>query len=101
MQRMAEIAGLNPRTLSRRFRAATGSSPIDYVQHVRVEEAKQMLEMTVDPIDDLAAEVGYSDPAAFRRTFRKLAGTTPAEYRRRFANLVPSGKRMVPSQDDG
>lgn len=91
VQRMAEIAGLNARTFARRFRAATGSSPIDYIQHIRIEEAKQTLEMTSGSIDDLAADVGYLDPAAFRRTFRKLAGTTPAEYRRRFANLVTFG----------
>lgn len=91
VHRMAEIAGLNTRTFARRFRAATGSTPIDYVQHVRIEEAKQMLETTSDPIDDLSAKVGYLDPAAFRRTFRKLAGTTPAEYRRRYTNLAPSG----------
>lgn len=91
VQRMAEIAGLNSRTFSRRFRTATGSTPINYVQHVRIEEAKQMLETTSDPIDDLSILVGYLDPAAFRRTFRKLAGTSPAEYRRRFANLVPFG----------
>lgn len=91
VQRMAEIAGLNTRTFSRRFRAATGSSPIDYVQHVRIEEAKQTLETAAGSIDDLAADVGYLDSAAFRRTFRKLAGTTPAKYRRRFSNIVPSG----------
>jgi len=90
VQRMVEIAGLNTRTFARRFRSATGKSPIDYVQHVRIEEAKQMLETTADPIDDLSILVGYLDPAAFRRTFRKLAGTTPAEYRRRFSNIVPS-----------
>jgi threonyl-tRNA synthetase len=55
----------------------------------RIEEAKQMLETTAGSIDDLATQVGYVDPAAFRRTFRKLAGTTPAEYRRRFSRLVP------------
>ncbi|MFN6055373.1 MAG: GlxA family transcriptional regulator [Paracoccaceae bacterium] len=88
VQRMAEIAGLNARTFSRRFRAATGNTPIDYVQHLRIEEAKQMLETTADSIDDLSNLVGYHDTAAFRRTFRKLAGTTPAEYRRRFANPV-------------
>jgi transcriptional regulator GlxA family with amidase domain len=89
VQRMAEIAGLNLRTFSRRFRAATGTTPIDYVQHLRIEEAKQMLETTTDPIDELSNQVGYVDPAAFRRTFRKLAGTTPADYRRRFARPVP------------
>jgi transcriptional regulator GlxA family with amidase domain len=91
VQKMAEVAGLNARTFARRFRAATGSSPIDYVQHVRIEEAKQMLETTVEAIDELSAEVGYMDPAAFRRTFRKLVGTSPAEYRRRFASAVPLG----------
>lgn len=91
VQRMAEIAGLNTRTFARRFRAATGSTPIDYVQHLRIEEAKQMLETTADPIDDLSNLVGYVDPAAFRRTFRKLAGTSPAEYRRRFSDPVRSG----------
>lgn len=89
VQRMAEFSGLNSRTFARRFRAATGSSPIDYVQHVRIEEAKQTLEMSAGSIDALATEVGYLDPAAFRRTFRKLAGTTPANYRRRFSRLVP------------
>ena len=87
VQRMVEIAGLNGRTFARRFRAATGKSPIDYVQQVRIEEAKQMLETTVEPVDNLAEQVGYVDPAAFRRTFGKLAGTTPAEYRRRFSRL--------------
>ena len=91
VQRMAEIAGLNTRTFARRFRAATGSSPIDYVRQVRIEEAKQMLEMTADPVDDLAAQVGYLDPAAFSRTFRKLAGITPANDRRRLLRLVPRG----------
>ena len=91
VQRMAETSGLNTRTFARRFRSATGSSPIDYVQHVRIEEAKQMLETTAGSIDDFAIQVGYADPAAFRRTFRKLAGTTPADYRRRFSRLVPQG----------
>jgi transcriptional regulator GlxA family with amidase domain len=90
VQRMSEIAGMNIRTFSRRFRAATGSTPIDYVQLLRIEEAKQMLETTADPIDALSSLVGYLDPAAFRRTFRKLAGTTPAEYRRRFSSPVPA-----------
>jgi transcriptional regulator GlxA family with amidase domain len=89
VQRMGDIAGLNARTFSRRFRAATGLSPIEYVQRVRIEEAKQSLERTSVSIDDLAAEVGYLDPAAFRRTFRKLSGTGPAEYRRRYATLIP------------
>lgn len=81
---MAARAGLPPRTFSRRFRAATGYSPIDYVQAVRIEEAKQMLTTTATPVDDIAYEVGYADPSHFRRLFRRLAGTTPSRYRQKF-----------------
>lgn len=46
-----------------------------------------MLETSQDPVEDLSAEAGYQDSAALRRTFRKLSGTTPADYRRRFSGL--------------
>ena len=87
VQAMIDLSGLPSRTFSRRFQSATGRNPIDYVQALRIEEAKQMLETSLDPVEDVSAEVGYQDAAAFRRTFRKLSGTTPAEYRRRFSRL--------------
>jgi transcriptional regulator GlxA family with amidase domain len=87
VQSMIDLSGLPPRTFARRFQAATGRSPIDYVQTVRIEEAKQMLETSSAPVEDISAEVGYQDAAAFRRTFRKLSGTAPAEYRRRYSHL--------------
>ena len=87
VQAMIDLSGLPPRTFARRFQAATGRSPIDYVQTVRIEEAKQMLEASSAPVEDISAEVGYQDAAAFRRTFRKLSGTAPADYRRRFSRL--------------
>lgn len=89
VQRMADHARLHPRTFARRFRAATGRSPLDYVHALRIEEAKQMLETGREPVGDVAAAVGYEDPAAFRRLFHKLAGTTPTTYRRKFA--APAG----------
>jgi len=94
VQRMAERSGLNPRTFARRFRAATGYQPIDYVQALRVEEAKQMLEMTDTGIDDIAAEVGYADAASFRRVFKKKAGLTPASYRRKFQSIATAGRAL-------
>jgi len=94
VQRMAERSGLNPRTFARRFRAATGYQPIDYVQALRVEEAKQMLETTGTGIDEIAAEVGYDDPTSFRRVFKKRAGLTPAAYRRKFQGIVPAGRAV-------
>lgn len=77
-------AGLPKRTFDRRFRAATGYAPLAYVQALRVEEAKQMLERGNAPVDAIAREVGYEDAASFRRLFRRLAGMTPGAYRRTF-----------------
>jgi len=83
-------SGLAERTFSRRFRAATGQSPMDYVQTLRIEEAKQMLETTDDPSDAIAASLGYEDPTFFRRLFKKHTGITPGRYRQRFRSLVAS-----------
>lgn len=97
---MAARAGLPERSFSRRFRKATGLSPIEYVQALRIEEAKQLLERTSLAADLIAAEVGYEDPAHFRRVFRRLVGETPGRYRRRFAPVArpaagPAGSRSA------
>lgn len=93
VQRMIERSGLNPRTFGRRFRAATGYQPIDYVQALRVEEAKQILETEEIGIDEIAEAVGYDDPASFRRLFKRKAGLTPAAYRKKFTGLATPGHR--------
>jgi transcriptional regulator GlxA family with amidase domain len=77
-------SGLPKRTFDRRFRAATGYSPLAYIQALRVEEAKQVLETTAIPVENIGREVGYEDAASFRRLFRRLTGITPGEYRRAF-----------------
>ncbi|MFP3943613.1 MAG: GlxA family transcriptional regulator [Alphaproteobacteria bacterium] len=81
---MTRKSGLSPRAFTRRFKRATGYSPIAYVQRLRVEEAKRRLEQTDAPIDEIAWEVGYEDAAAFRRLFKRIARVTPGTYRRRF-----------------
>jgi transcriptional regulator GlxA family with amidase domain len=91
VQRMAEHTGLNPRTFARRFRAATGYLPIDYVQALRIEEAKQMLETGEADIDGIAEMVGYDDPASFRRLFKRRVRLTPAAYRRKFQGIATIG----------
>ena len=63
---------------------ATGYAPIDYVHTVRMEEAKQILETTDFNVEKIGEEVGYEDPASFRRLFKRKSGLTPAEYRRLF-----------------
>lgn len=77
-------SGLPERTFKRRFARATGFAPIQYVQNLRVEEAKQLLETTADPVEDVACAVGYDDGTFFRGLFRRMVGETPAAYRRRF-----------------
>ncbi len=82
--RMVEQSGLPKRTFDRRFRAATGYSPLGYVQALRIEEAKQMLETGAQAIEEVAREVGYEDLTSFRRLFARLTGMTPGDYRRNF-----------------
>jgi transcriptional regulator GlxA family with amidase domain len=77
-------SGLPKRTFDRRFRAATGYSPLAYTQALRIEEAKQLLETGSAPVGAIARDVGYTDTASFRRLFRRLAGMTPGDYRRKF-----------------
>ena len=85
--RMVESSGLATRTFKRRFKAATGYAPVDYVQALRVEEAKQLLETTDKPTDQVAHMIGYEDPAFFRRLFKRRTGVTPGRYRRQFQTL--------------
>jgi transcriptional regulator GlxA family with amidase domain len=81
---MAQMAKLTPRSLERRFRQATGRSPIDYVQRLRVEEAKRRLERSDVPIDEISWNIGYENAAFFRRLFKRLTRLNPSEYRHRF-----------------
>ncbi len=80
---MVEQSGLTERSFLRRFRAATGQSPVEYVQTLRIEEAKHLLEATDMLPDDIAGEVGYAETSSFRRLFKRLVGLSPAAYRRR------------------
>jgi transcriptional regulator GlxA family with amidase domain len=92
VERMVERSGLNARTFARRFRAATGYAPIDYVQALRIEEAKQMLEAGSLGIEEIGTSVGYEDPASFRRVFKHRVGLPPAAYRRKFQHIARTGK---------
>jgi transcriptional regulator GlxA family with amidase domain len=77
-------AGIPERTLKRRFRQTTGTTPIDYLQNLRIEEAKRILETTAMPIEEIGAQVGYEDASFFRRLFKRKTGLTAGAYRRMF-----------------
>jgi transcriptional regulator GlxA family with amidase domain len=96
---LVERSGLPERTFKRRFARATGYSPIAYVQHVRVEEAKRRLERTSEPVDRISYAVGYEDPASFRRLFKRITGVAPGVYRRKLQ--LPAFARMAVEHSDG
>ncbi|HET7156590.1 MAG TPA: helix-turn-helix domain-containing protein [Hyphomicrobiaceae bacterium] len=84
VEEMVKRSGLAERTFKRRFTEATGLAPIDYVQRLRIEDAKRRLERTEAPADEISWQVGYEDGAYFRRLFKRTTGMTPGAYRRRF-----------------
>ena len=84
---IASHVAMSSRTLIRRFKAATGRLPGAYLQAVRIEAAKSMLESDDAPIQAVASSVGYDDAAHFRELFKRSSGMTPAEYRAHFAEL--------------
>lgn len=95
VEKMVRQSGLAERTFKRRFSSATGHTPLEYVQHLRIEEAKRRLERTTDSIERIGWRVGYEDPAFFRRLFKRMTGVTPGHYRRQFQ--VPALARSAPS----
>jgi transcriptional regulator GlxA family with amidase domain len=84
IRQVVDMAGIPERTLKRRFKAATGVTLIDYLQNVRIEEAKRLLETGQMPVDEISVEVSYEDASFFRRLFKRRTGMTPGQYRRMF-----------------
>ncbi|MFD9791105.1 GlxA family transcriptional regulator [Streptomyces sp. NPDC059070] len=81
---IAARAGMSVRTLNRRFREHTGTSPLQWLHRARVRQAQHLLETTGHPVDRIAAQVGFGSPTAFRERFRRITGTSPHAYRRAF-----------------
>ncbi|MGC9537209.1 GlxA family transcriptional regulator [Streptomyces sp. UG1] len=84
VEALAARASLSPRHFARAFQAETGMTPGRYVDRVRLEHARRLLEDTGDGIEEISRASGYGTPEAMRRAFLKALGAAPAEYRRRF-----------------
>ncbi|MFD3436497.1 GlxA family transcriptional regulator [Streptomyces sp. NPDC058685] len=81
---IAARAGMSPRTLNRRFREQTASTPLQWLHRARVRQAQYLLETTAHSVDRIAAQVGFGSPTAFRDRFKRQVGTSPHAYRRAF-----------------
>ncbi len=87
-QQLADALHVSYRTLHRRFRAATGVPPLSFLQSLRIEKAKELLEGTRLSLEQIVEQIGYSDASAFRRLFLRQVGLSPAQYRQRFRRPV-------------
>jgi transcriptional regulator GlxA family with amidase domain len=79
---LASRAVLGERTFLRRFVKATRMKPSEYHQKLRIARSQELLELTRDTVDQIALATGYEDPGGFRRTFKRVVGLSPSEYRR-------------------
>ncbi|MFB7787234.1 GlxA family transcriptional regulator [Streptomyces vinaceus] len=84
LDEVAAQAGMSVRTLNRRFREHTGTSPLQWLHRARVRRAQYLLETTGHPVERIASQVGFGSPTAFRDRFRRITGTSPNAYRRAF-----------------
>ncbi len=87
---IAKRFGFGVRNFKRRFKDATGYTPLGYLQALRLEKAKQLLETTLLGFDVITSRVGYEDSNSFRRLFCQRIGISPASFRKRFLRLSPA-----------
>jgi transcriptional regulator GlxA family with amidase domain len=88
LEDVAEHAGMSTRTLNRRFREQTGTTPLQWLHRARIRQAQYLLESTDHPVDRIAGQVGFGSPTAFRDRFKRVVGTSPAAYRAAFQPVV-------------
>ncbi|WP_307795145.1 GlxA family transcriptional regulator [Actinacidiphila acididurans] len=93
VESLAKRASLSPRHFARAFQLETGTTPGRFVERVRLEQARRLLEDTSDGVGRISRACGYGTPEAMRRAFVKALGTAPAEYRRRFHPYSPFSPR--------
>ncbi|UIX33799.1 GlxA family transcriptional regulator [Streptomyces sp. GQFP] len=86
---IAAQAGMSTRTLNRRFREQTGTTPLQWLHRARVRRAQHLLETTTHPVERIATQTGFGSPTAFRDRFKRVVGTSPHAYRRAFQTAAP------------
>jgi len=84
VDQLASMFALGRRNMERRFKKATSNTVIEYIQRVKIEVAKKNLEVGRKNVNEVMYDVGYTDPKAFRTTFKKITGLSPVEYRSKY-----------------
>jgi len=95
---LASLAGMSSRHLQRRFAQETGLAPAAYVERVRVEAAQRALAERDDPVETIARRYGFGTAETLRRTFHRLVGVAPSEYRDRFGTARSTAARHQASE---
>ena len=85
---LAARMGMSPRNFARRFKLATGETPLGYLHELRIAVAKRLLEDDYRTIQEVSSAVGYDDVAFFRNLFKRHTGASPSDYRRRFGRTI-------------
>jgi transcriptional regulator GlxA family with amidase domain len=84
VDQLASMFALGRRNFERRFKKATANTVVEYMQRVKIEAAKISLESSRDNVNEVIYNIGYSDPKAFRTTFKKITGLSPLQYRSKY-----------------
>jgi transcriptional regulator GlxA family with amidase domain len=84
LDEIASQATMSPRTLNRRFREQTDTTPLRWLQRSRIRRAQYLLETTGHSVERIATQVGFGSPTSFRELFKRPVGTSPQTYRRAF-----------------
>jgi len=90
VDQLAASFAIGRRNFERRFKKATSNTVMEYIQRVKIEAAKKSLESSRDNVNEVVYNVGYSDPKAFRTTFKKLTGLSPLQYRAKYYRHTPA-----------
>jgi transcriptional regulator GlxA family with amidase domain len=90
LEALACRLGMSPRNFIRRFKEATGRTPLAYLQSLRIAAARRLLENGRGTIQEISVAVGYDDLMFFRSLFRRHTGLSPTEYRQRFGRPRPA-----------
>lgn len=85
---LVKITSYSRRSFIRKFKKATGNTPKEYIQRVKIEAARKKLEFERDPVQQISYSLGYDDPGTFRNIFKKHTGLSPMAYRNKFKRMT-------------